>query len=34
MQLLERIGPATEKLKSNGTDFSLWFKPENYNTDF
>ncbi|KAK1307878.1 hypothetical protein QJS10_CPA09g00909 [Acorus calamus] len=33
-KLLERIGPATEKLKSNGIDFSLWFKPGNYNTDF
>ncbi|RWR85721.1 Inositol monophosphatase [Cinnamomum micranthum f. kanehirae] len=33
-KLLERIGPATEKLKSNGIDFSLWFKPENYTTDF
>ncbi|XP_050261055.1 phosphatase IMPL1, chloroplastic-like [Quercus robur] len=27
-KLLERIGPATEKLKSKGTDFSLWYKPE------
>nr|XP_023880742.1 phosphatase IMPL1, chloroplastic-like [Quercus suber] len=26
--LLERIGPATEKLKSKGTDFSLRYKPE------
>ncbi|XAR56167.1 Inositol-phosphate phosphatase [Bertholletia excelsa] len=33
-KLLERIGPATENLKKNGTDFSLWFKPENYSTDF
>lgn len=33
MQLLERIAPATEKLKSKGTDFSLWYKPENYPTD-
>lgn len=33
MQLLERIAPATEKLKSKGIDFSLWYKPENYHTD-
>ncbi|KAJ9707957.1 hypothetical protein PVL29_000156 [Vitis rotundifolia] len=33
-KLLERIGPATEKLKKKGIDFSLWYKPENYNTDF
>ncbi|PPD86587.1 hypothetical protein GOBAR_DD16481 [Gossypium barbadense] len=32
-QLLERIAPATEKLKSKGIDFSLWYKPENYVTD-
>ncbi|XP_031504960.1 phosphatase IMPL1, chloroplastic [Nymphaea colorata] len=32
-KLLERIGPATEKLKHKGIDFSLWFKPENYPTD-
>eukprot|EP00262_Sarcandra_glabra_P004414 TRINITY_DN15417_c0_g1_i2.p1 TRINITY_DN15417_c0_g1~~TRINITY_DN15417_c0_g1_i2.p1 ORF type:complete len:381 (+),score=56.94 TRINITY_DN15417_c0_g1_i2:232-1374(+) len=32
-KLLERIGPATEKLKNSGIDLSLWFKPENYNTD-
>lgn len=32
MQLLERIGPATEKLKKKGIDFSLWYKPENYHT--
>lgn len=32
-QLLERIGPATEKLIGRGIDFSLWFKPENYETD-
>ncbi|MFQ6662592.1 hypothetical protein Gotur_030388 [Gossypium turneri] len=31
--LLERIAPATEKLKSKGIDFSLWYKPENYVTD-
>ncbi|KZV42514.1 hypothetical protein F511_38539 [Dorcoceras hygrometricum] len=30
--LLERIGPATEKLKIKGIDFSLWYKPENYCT--
>ncbi|KAL0398135.1 UNVERIFIED_CONTAM: Phosphatase IMPL1, chloroplastic [Sesamum radiatum] len=29
-KLLERIGPATEKLKGKGIDFSLWYKPENY----
>lgn len=33
MQLLESIGPATEKLKTKGVDFSLWFKPENYHTE-
>ena len=33
MQLLERIAPPTEKLKSKGFDFSLWFKPENYTAD-
>lgn len=33
LQLLERIGPATEKLKTKGVDFSLWFKPENYYTE-
>ncbi|KAK9086094.1 hypothetical protein Sjap_026505 [Stephania japonica] len=33
-KLLERIGPATQKLKSNGIDLSPWFKPENYHTDF
>lgn len=32
-QLLERIGPATEKLKNKGIDFSLWYKPENYRAD-
>ncbi|PON45573.1 Inositol monophosphatase [Parasponia andersonii] len=32
-KLLERIAPATEKLKSKNIDFSLWFKPENYSTD-
>ncbi|CAM8897297.1 unnamed protein product [Rhodiola kirilowii] len=31
--LLERIAPATENLKNNGTDFSLWFKPDKYRTD-
>ncbi|XP_075505309.1 phosphatase IMPL1, chloroplastic isoform X1 [Primulina tabacum] len=31
-KLLERIGPATEKLKIKGIDFSLWYKPENYCT--
>ena len=33
MQLLERIGPATEKLKSKGIDFSLWYKPESLHAD-
>ncbi|WRX27990.1 Inositol monophosphatase-like - like 7 [Theobroma cacao] len=32
-KLLERIAPATEKLKNKGIDFSLWYKPENYLTD-
>ncbi|CAJ1975534.1 unnamed protein product [Sphenostylis stenocarpa] len=32
-KLLDRIGPATEKLKSKGIDFSLWYKPENYRAD-
>lgn len=32
-QLLERIGPATEELKSKGIDFSLWYKPEDYRAD-
>ncbi|XVF40048.1 hypothetical protein PTKIN_Ptkin01aG0081200 [Pterospermum kingtungense] len=32
-KLLERIAPATEKLKNKGIDFSLWYKPENYVTD-
>lgn len=32
-QLLERIAPATEKLKRKGIDFSLWYKPENYETE-
>jgi len=32
-QLLDRIGPATEKLKNKGIDFSLWYKPENYRAD-
>ncbi|XP_073130677.1 phosphatase IMPL1, chloroplastic isoform X2 [Henckelia pumila] len=31
-KLLERIGPATEKLKIKGIDFSHWYKPENYCT--
>ncbi|PKA64067.1 Phosphatase IMPL1, chloroplastic [Apostasia shenzhenica] len=33
-KLLERIAPATEELKKKGIDFSPWFKPENYTTDF
>ncbi|KAF7084058.1 hypothetical protein CFC21_087751, partial [Triticum aestivum] len=32
--LLERIRPATEDLKKKGIDFSMWFKPDNYPTDF
>ncbi|XP_014494458.1 phosphatase IMPL1, chloroplastic [Vigna radiata var. radiata] len=32
-ELLNRIGPATEKLKNKGIDFSLWYKPENYRAD-
>ncbi|ESW10451.2 hypothetical protein PHAVU_009G205700 [Phaseolus vulgaris] len=32
-ELLDRIGPATEKLKNKGIDFSLWYKPENYRAD-
>ncbi|XP_023520115.1 phosphatase IMPL1, chloroplastic [Cucurbita pepo subsp. pepo] len=32
-KLLEKIGSATEKLKGKGLDFSLWYKPENYQTD-
>lgn len=34
LQLLDRIGPATEDLKKKGIDFSLWFKPDKYPTDF
>ncbi|KAL9239425.1 hypothetical protein vseg_013749 [Gypsophila vaccaria] len=33
-KLLEKTGPATEKLKEKSIDFSLWYKPENYLTDF
>ncbi|KAL6629912.1 hypothetical protein ACP70R_029677 [Stipagrostis hirtigluma subsp. patula] len=33
-QLLDRIGPPTEDLKKKGIDFSLWFKPDKYPTDF
>ncbi|GJN19091.1 hypothetical protein PR202_gb06329 [Eleusine coracana subsp. coracana] len=33
-QLLDRIGPPTEELKKKGIDFSLWFKPDKYPTDF
>ncbi|KAL9456553.1 hypothetical protein AB3S75_005727 [Citrus x aurantiifolia] len=33
-KLLERIAPATEKLKSKGINFSPWYKPENYHTGF
>ncbi|KAG9158492.1 hypothetical protein Leryth_016141 [Lithospermum erythrorhizon] len=32
-KLLERIGTATEKLKTKGIDFSLWYKPEGYYTE-
>ncbi|PRQ30008.1 putative inositol-phosphate phosphatase [Rosa chinensis] len=32
-KLLERIAPATEKLKSKEINFSLWYKPENYRTE-
>ncbi|KAI7751438.1 hypothetical protein M8C21_022921 [Ambrosia artemisiifolia] len=32
-KLLERIGPATEELKGKGIDFSLWYKPDDYNTE-
>ncbi|XP_074278007.1 phosphatase IMPL1, chloroplastic [Silene latifolia] len=32
-KLLEKIGPATERLKEKSMDFSLWYKPENYRTD-
>ncbi|PSS02621.1 Phosphatase [Actinidia chinensis var. chinensis] len=32
-KLLERIGPATGKLKNKGIDFSLWYKPENYRAE-
>ncbi|KAB2637570.1 EH domain-containing protein 1-like [Pyrus ussuriensis x Pyrus communis] len=32
-KLLERVAPATEKLKSKGIDFSSWYKPEDYTTD-
>ncbi|CAH9086890.1 unnamed protein product [Cuscuta europaea] len=33
-KLIDKIGPETEKLKSKGVDFSPWFKPEAYKTDF
>ncbi|CAL5060051.1 unnamed protein product [Urochloa decumbens] len=33
-QLLDQIGPPTEDLKKKGINFSLWFKPDNYPTDF
>ncbi|XP_078166810.1 myo-inositol monophosphatase like 1 [Carex rostrata] len=33
-KLLEKIGPATEELKKKGINFSLWFKPDKYATDF
>ncbi|KVI03065.1 Inositol monophosphatase [Cynara cardunculus var. scolymus] len=31
--LLEKIGIATEELKGKGIDFSLWYKPDDYNTE-
>ena len=34
LQLLDRIRPPTEDLKKKGIDFSLWFKPDKYPTDF
>ena len=34
LQLLDRIQPPTEDLKKKGIDFSLWFKPDKYPTDF
>ncbi|XP_024199979.1 phosphatase IMPL1, chloroplastic [Rosa chinensis] len=33
MQLLERIAPATENLKSKQINLSLWYKPENCRTE-
>ncbi|CAI9090502.1 OLC1v1025284C1 [Oldenlandia corymbosa var. corymbosa] len=32
-KLLEKIGPATERLKDKGIDFTRWFKPEDYHAD-
>ncbi|KAK9748196.1 hypothetical protein RND81_02G042400 [Saponaria officinalis] len=32
-KLLEKIGPATDRLKEKSIDFSWWYKPENYSTD-
>ncbi|KAI3664887.1 hypothetical protein L6452_43498 [Arctium lappa] len=32
-KLLEKIGVATEELKGKGIDFSLWYKPNDYNTE-
>lgn len=32
-KLLEKIGSATEELKGKGIDFSLWYKPDDYNTE-
>ncbi|KVI03136.1 Inositol monophosphatase [Cynara cardunculus var. scolymus] len=32
-KLLEKIGIATEELKGKGIDFSLWYKPDDYNTE-
>ncbi|XP_044481511.1 phosphatase IMPL1, chloroplastic-like, partial [Mangifera indica] len=31
-ELLQRIAPPTEKLETKGIDFSIWYKPDNYNT--
>lgn len=33
VQLLETIGPTTERLRSNGFDFSIWENPKNYHLD-
>ena len=33
-QVLERIAPPSKKLVKDGFDFSPWFKPEGYATDF
>lgn len=33
VQLLETIGPTTERLRRNGFDFSIWENPKNYHLD-